>query len=731
MRGKLWIGVASAALMALGFAPLSSAQDRDPPGDASTQAQLTIGTPADGQLSPAGDSDWYRLHVERGQSYHITLDGVAGEASAQPVDTTLGVYGADGNQLAYNDDANGSLNSALDYVPAETGDVFIEAKSFNDTATGAYHLSVTATVLPPDEVGNDVSTRARIGAGAPVNGSLDYGGDVDWYRFSARTGQMYTITLSGTQGAANPLADPVLRVLDSRGTEIASNDDSEGSLNSSLTFIPSRGGDVFVAAQGYGDQGTGAYTLNIAATTLPPDDASADNRTRGHVEVGGHVNGSLDYPGDHDWHRVRLEQGESYRFALNGGGDHALADPLLRLRDSHGEEVAMDDDGGAGFNSYLEFTAPSTGTYYLDAQAFDQTAVGSYTLTAAAGDIPADATTDAVLSAEGDTREGTIASAGDQDWYRVDLTQGQGVRIGVNAADGQNPLQDPLIILHGPDGAELARDDDGGNGLNSWLEFVAPAAGAYYLEVRGFSEEAQGRYAITLSAGEIGNSADTAEAMEANGEGRSGDINSNDDADWFAITLVEGRPYRFNAQGAEPNALADPVLTLYDAEGHEVASDDDGGTGVNAYLSFTSVAGGQYYAAVSSFNHASKGHYQITASDTDVPGNTGTDETLDATNGDDRIGNIEIAGDLDNYRVDLEAGVHYLIEVIAQGDNGLGDPYFAILNSDGERVAADDDGGSGRNARLRFTPHDAGSYFIQASGLGGATGSYKVSIVRQ
>src|SRR6185312_9140878 len=162
MRGKLWIGVASAALMALGFAPAVSAQDRDPPGDAGTQAQLTVGASVDGQISPAGDSDWYRLHVERGQSYHITLDGAASDDTAQPIDTTLTIYGADGQQLAYNDDTNGSLNSALDYVPAQTGDVFVEAKAFSDTATGPYHLAVTASVLPADAVGNDSSTRARI-----------------------------------------------------------------------------------------------------------------------------------------------------------------------------------------------------------------------------------------------------------------------------------------------------------------------------------------------------------------------------------------------------------------------------------------------------------------------------------------------------------------------------------------------------------------------------------------
>lgn len=184
-------------------------------------------------------------------------------------------------------------------------------------------------------------------------------------------------------------------------------------------------------------------------------------------------------------------------------------------------------------------------------------------------------------------------------------------------------------------------------------------------------------------------------------------------------------------QGADPDPLADPMLTLYDSEGHEVASDDDGGTGVNAYLSYASVAGGSYYAAVSSFNNTGTGRYLLTVSDTEVPGNTGTDETLDAANGDERVNRIEIPGDLDNYRVDLEAGAHYLIEVTAEGDDALGDPYLAILNGDGERVTADDDSGHNRNARLRFSPREAGSYFIQASGLGGSTGSYKVSIVRQ
>jgi len=93
----------------------------------------------------------------------ISVDDALGNDEVATIDYAGSATGT--QQVAFNDDTNGSLNSALDYVPSATGDVFVEAKSFNDTATGAYHLSVTATELPPDAVGNDASTRARISSG--------------------------------------------------------------------------------------------------------------------------------------------------------------------------------------------------------------------------------------------------------------------------------------------------------------------------------------------------------------------------------------------------------------------------------------------------------------------------------------------------------------------------------------------------------------------------------------
>lgn len=727
MRGKFLFGAASAALMAFGFAPAASAQSADQSGDNTTQTRLTAGQPVSGEVSPAGDTDWFRLSVEHGQRYHITLDGVG---EPDPIDPVLTVYDAQGNQIAFNDDANGTLNSALDYAPSQSGEVFIEARGFNPEATGAYSLRVEASTLPADDAGNDRSTRARVTPGRAVNGSLDYEGDVDAYRLSVRSGQRYVITLNGAAGSSSALNDPLLRITDAQGAELASNDDGPEGLNSRVEYVPQHSGEVFVEAHAFSDNAIGAYTLNVAAERLPAESASADINTRGRINVGQSVDSALDYAGDHDWFRIRLEAGQSYRFSLSGAGDKVLADPLLRIRDARGAEIASDDDGGDGLNSFLEFTAPSTGNYFVEAQGFTDDASGSYRLTAAAGDIPADATTDASLSADGDYREGNLSPGGDHDWYRLNLSEGQGVRVALNSLDGAEALGDPMLVIHDANGAEVARDDDGGDGLNSWLEFQATGAGAYFVEARGFSDDATGRYAITVTAGEIGNSAEGAEPMQANSDPRVGLIGANGDADWFAIDMVEGRPYRFNLTSSDPAPLADPVLTLFDSEGHQVALDDDGGTGAASYLTFASPTGGTYYAAVSAFGDGGTGHYTLSTSDTDVPGSTGTDESLDATN-DSRLSRIDMEGDIDSYRVQLEAGVRYVIEVNGAGDHPLVDPFLTIANSAGERVTSDDDSGRGSDARLVFTPDNGDVYYLQASGLGASTGWYTVSIVRQ
>lgn len=722
MRGKLMFGAASAALLAFAYAAPAASQDVNPSEYTSTQAALSVGQTHQGALEANGEVDWYRLRVSQGQRYVISLDATPGENEERGLDPTLALYDGAGQQLAFNDDAGGTLNSRITYVPQADGELFVEARAFADGSAGAYALRVEATAIPADDAGNDAATRARVNPGRAVNGVLEYEGDVDWYRLNARTGNSYRITLASAAGREDALSDPLLQVVDAEGNQLAYNDDDEG-LNSGLDFVPTRNGPVFVVAGAFADASAGAYTLNVTSTRLPPDPASADTRTRARLTLSQPSEGVIDYVGDRDWHRIRLEAGKTYRFALTASGDSPLGDPYLRLYDQRGNEIASDDDGGGNLNSLLEFSPSATGTYFVEAAAFADSSDGGYTLTAREGDIPADNTTDMSLSADGDYREGVLSPAGDRDWYRLDLSAGQSVRIALNSAGEEG--YDPMAVLYGPDGAEVARDDDGGEGLNSWLEYQATAAGTYFFEARGFSEDATGRYAIMVSPGEISDNPDTNEMLSPNGDGRISQIGEPGDVDWFAIELIEARPYRFTLEGYGETGLGDPMLTLYDASGEVVATDDDGGPGLSAYLSYSSPTGGPYFVGVSGVG-GSTGAYYVRATDTEVPGHVYTDESLDAAGGDERASQIDIPGDLDYFRVDLEAGQRYVLRIAGTGRHPLRSPSLALMDGENNRVAR-----AGRNNTLRFTAPESGSYFIQASGVGGATGSYQVSIVRQ
>ncbi|MEQ1617395.1 MAG: pre-peptidase C-terminal domain-containing protein [Terricaulis sp.] len=727
MRASWLVGVASAALLALCLSPIAGAQIADVPGDATTEARLGP-EGVDGAIGPEADSDWYRFRAENGQRYRFTLNAVNSE-DGSGLDPTLALYDAQGNQVAFNDDSGG-LNSALTYMPNASSDIFVEARGFSDSSAGAYELRVSASEAPVDDVGNDASSRERVAPGQPRAASVDYDGDVDWFRLSVRSGQRYRIALDGGEGEGR-LGDPVVRLIDRAGNEIASNDDSDDGLNSLLEYVPDESAELYVEAAGFGGEQTGAYTLTVSAEALPTDSAAGRANTRARIATGESVSSEIAYPNDSDWYRIRLAEGQAYRFSLAGSGDAPLTDPILRVRNSGGDEVAVDDDGGDGLNSYLEFVAPREGVYFLDARSFNDEGTGSYTLAAAEGDIPSGVSTDTSLAASGDYREGVLSAAGDRDWYRLNLEEGQSVRIALDAAAGADSVGDPLVVVYGPDGAELTRDDDGGVGLNSWLEFQATAAGGYFVEARGFSDDAVGRYAISITEGEIGDSAETAEMLSPGPEGRTSLIGAPGDVDWFAVNVVEGRPYRFTLSGSEPDALVDPLLVLYDAEGNEVARDDDGGPGYASSITFMPLASGTYFAAAAAFGEeGGSGLYSLRVLDNDVPASGETDEILDAA-ADDRLSRIDMPGDLDSYRIELESGTTYTIETVGTGEYPLADPFVAVLDGAGERVASDDNSGDGSAARLRFTPEDGGSYLVQVSGSNGATGWYQVKIARR
>jgi len=340
------------------------------------------------------------------------------------------------------------------------------------------------------------------------------------------------------------------------------------------------------------------------------------------------------------------------------------------------------------------------------------------------GDIDSDATI-----VVGSSRTGTIDFAGDEDFFAVNLTPGEYEISLEGAATGAGSLSDPLMSLLTSGGAFITSNDDGGAGLNSLIEFVVSDGGTYFINANAFSN-ATGTYTLDIQRtggtdGDVGETPGSAGSLNI-GSSVTSALEFGADRDWFAVQLTGGQSYTFDMVGG---TLSDPYLFLHDSSGRVIASNDDGGPGLDSSLEFIADSSGTYYLSAEAFSTSQTGTYTLSAtgqgaSGDDFADNTGTTGFVEAVSG-TSTGNLEVAGDRDWFRVDLQAGASY--DLAVNGD-GLSDPYMYLYDSSGALVGTDDDGGPGLNSMLSVTADASESYYIGVGSYSDAyEGDYTVS----
>ena len=108
------------------------------------------------------------------------------------------------------------------------------------------------------------------------------------------------------------------------------------------------------------------------------------------MAVGDTFNGNLSEKFDEDWIGIELEAGKTYKINLSGRGSKGdeAEDTILKLYDAGGTLRAENDDIDTAnriYDSELEFTPTTTGTYYLSASSYsanpNRDNSGAYTLT--------------------------------------------------------------------------------------------------------------------------------------------------------------------------------------------------------------------------------------------------------------------------------------------------------------------------------------------------------------
>ena len=420
------------------------------------------------------------------------------------------------------------------------------------------------------------------------------------------------------------------------------------------------------------------------------------------------------------------------------------------------------------------------------------------------GDLPAGRATTGVLPT-GRSVTGNIASAGDRDWFELKFDHRQcEPRVywlemkGADTNDGT--LADPYIAgifdAHGNlipwgyyPGQATTTDNDSGIGKNAIQDFTPPEPGTYYVEVAG-SAGATGSYAVSLrditdtSQSEVGDidfaqweaeeffdwlvgsltpgQPATVAADRSLADGERSDI--------MRLNVKYGRNYRVEVTASEGEGMVpDPFIELFPL------LYADHGTYLGAFLRTTNsppadtnqsfefkatpkiVVGYEanisevvwhmyidfFTARQDSFRHTL---LLIDITDLEPDSELAADQTTGTVAVGGRVvGTLNVVGDVDWFRVRLEAGKRYRVRMRgSESEAGtLADPLLKVWQqSDGVRgrtsdtvsvpmsIAAknDDKSDTEKDSELTFRAGTSGDYYVEANTPGTGTGTYTIEV---
>ncbi|MEO1977221.1 MAG: M10 family metallopeptidase, partial [Paracoccaceae bacterium] len=363
--------------------------------------------------------------------------------------------------------------------------------------------SEQAVVIETTDVAADDSTTATMAVGDTYVGDLEVVGDRDWIAVTLTAGDDYRVTMRGAFSGIGSLADPLVNIYDSSGTLIATNDDLIATqlTESLLDFTATYSGTYYIEAAAFDDASAGTYQVEL--TTIIPEttDAPFTTGTPYTIAAGDIFAGNIEAAGDQDVISLTVEAGHTYLIYMGGQGSSSgtLSRPSLSLYDSAGIFIEANNWSGDYYDSYLVFTAPTTGNVLIGASGYNNAYAGTYELTVEeipveTTDIPGDDTT-SVAIAPGDILAGEISVVGDEDWYSFSGTAGQAVMFELL---GDTSLDGSTLTIYDSEGGIVGQNfytnetyDDAA------LGFAVATTGTYYIAVSDGADTTGG---YTLSA---------------------------------------------------------------------------------------------------------------------------------------------------------------------------------------------------------------------------------------
>lgn len=354
---------------------------------------------------------------------------------------------------------------------------------------------------------------------------------------------------------------------------------------------------------------------------------------------------------------------------------------------------------------------------------------------------------------------GRIDFSGDRDWFSVLVRQGDRIQIRTESSG------DTILTLFSSDGTLLAvNDDDPEGGLHSRLEHVAIEDGSLFVEVRGYQDSTP-VYEIHregTAPPEPGGTPSRGLPVRI-GQIVQTTLGEND-VDFFVLSLASPSEVRVDVDTSDVNLIATDAQGIAIAgEEHQVVAGDTLGAIARDYgIGYTDLAelngipnpnlvpvgfllmaperdrltfqapAGEVYLRVSGLAGArvpyslsfrtGGGRPAPPAGDPDNNPAGATAINIGVIHG----AAIEPSGDVDYFRVSLQAGSVYRIDLETSGDSRI-----RLLDPSGLELATDDDSGARRSSQLTYSPSATGPYLIEVSAYGAETLSYSLRVEPQ
>ncbi|OAB61764.1 peptidase S1 [Leptolyngbya valderiana BDU 20041] len=196
------------------------------------------------------------------------------------------------------------------------------------------------------------------------------------------------------------------------------------------------------------------------------------------------------------------------------------------------------------------------------------------------------------------------------DAYMFEGNAGQTVTLAMSSLEF-----DPYLILLGPNGSDVAQDNNGGGNRNARIHVRLPETGRYILLANSNQGGESGRYRLSLNSGDrnVAPSPPTGNLLlQERGQLQAGDLVLPEDGSLYDVYRFEGREGQTVTVTLESPDFDTYLLLLSEAVRPIAQNDDIGPGNTNSALQVRLPYTGTYFVWVNAYDNTGRGRYELT-----------------------------------------------------------------------------------------------------------------------